>query len=281
MAIGIYWDSLCPYVRLEGAGSRTFLHGQTSADLKSIESDEPIQGCWLTATGRVRALLEIYLDSLGANVVIIAGNSQDLVSEFEKVIFPADQVKISSLGQIRRLHLLTSKNNKDLPEVVCMSEGVPLPPKWLERRKASFEEFESWRIRQGLPFGEGELNGENNPFELGLGDWVSLSKGCYLGQETLAKLANLQSVKQQIRFWRSNELLISPGMRLLNKKISEQDSSIVGHITSAMFDKITNTSFGLAMIRRTALNDEKLFLSQGLGSVNISLPDGFAGFPNS
>ena len=37
------------------------------------------------------------------------------------------------------------------------------------------------------------------PFELGLRQRVSLEKGCYLGQETLAKLHSRDGLKQQLR----------------------------------------------------------------------------------
>ena len=43
---------------------------------------------------------------------------------------------------------------------------------------------------QGISPGSAELTGDTNPFELGLADRVSLDKGCYLGQETMAKLAS-------------------------------------------------------------------------------------------
>ena len=52
-----------------------------------------------------------------------------------------------------------------------------------------------------MPISPLEINGKNNPFELGLSDLVNLNKGCYLGQETMSKLAGIGHVKQQLRFW--------------------------------------------------------------------------------
>ena len=43
-----------------------------------------------------------------------------------------------------------------------------------------------------------ELTDGVNPLEAGLYHAVSLSKGCYVGQETLAKVHNLKAVKQQL-----------------------------------------------------------------------------------
>ena len=60
---------------------------------------------------------------------------------------------------------------------------------WLE---ASEDDLEAWRIRRGGPprfgvdFGEGTL-----PAEAKLDEFVDSSKGCFLGQEAVAKVANL------------------------------------------------------------------------------------------
>lgn len=76
-------------------------------------------------------------------------------------------------------------------------------PAWLEALpEFDPEAAERQRIRQGFPAAPGELNDSTNPFELGLAPWVSLNKGCYVGQETLAKLATYDGVKQQLRYWR-------------------------------------------------------------------------------
>jgi len=58
------WDAMFPTLRLEGAGARGFLQGQTSADLKAAPTGALIQSCWLTATGRVQALLNLNPDRI-------------------------------------------------------------------------------------------------------------------------------------------------------------------------------------------------------------------------
>ena len=49
-----------------------------------------------------------------------------------------------------------------------------------------------------------EINGKNNPLELGLQDLIDFNKGCYLGQETMSKIKNVSSLKQEIRIWKNN-----------------------------------------------------------------------------
>ena len=90
----LLWDEIHPCLRLEGSGSKSFLHGQTTADVNSMESGSIFPSCWLTPTGRVRALLEIRLDDLGADVLILSGDCKLIAESFEKVIFPADKLKL-------------------------------------------------------------------------------------------------------------------------------------------------------------------------------------------
>lgn len=51
-------------------------------------------------------------------------------------------------------------------------------------------DWERARITQGRPAAGAELTEDYNPYEAGLCHAVSVSKGCYIGQETLAKVGS-------------------------------------------------------------------------------------------
>lgn len=54
------------------------------------------------------------------------------------------------------------------------------------------------RIQQGRPLPGAELTEDYNPLEAGLWQSISFDKGCYIGQETIARLNTYQGVKQQL-----------------------------------------------------------------------------------
>ncbi len=59
----------------------------------------------------------------------------------------------------------------------------------------------SWdqlRIMQGRPLPDQELTEDYNPLEAGLWHTISFNKGCYIGQETIARLDTYKGVKQQL-----------------------------------------------------------------------------------
>ena len=58
--------------------------------------------------------------------------------------------------------------------------------------------WECLRIEQGRPKPDAELTEDYNPLEVGLWDTISFSKGCYIGQETIARLNTYKGVKQYL-----------------------------------------------------------------------------------
>ena len=56
------------------------------------------------------------------------------------------------------------------------------------------EAWDEVRILNGVPAAGAELTGAYNPLEAGLYHAVSLAKGCYVGQETIAKVHNNNGV---------------------------------------------------------------------------------------
>ena len=58
--------------------------------------------------------------------------------------------------------------------------------------------WERLRIEQGRPAPDRELTEDYNPLEAGLWQMLSFDKGCYIGQETIARLDTYKGVKQQL-----------------------------------------------------------------------------------
>jgi tRNA-modifying protein YgfZ len=66
------------------------------------------------------------------------------------------------------------------------------------RLLADNETYNVLRVEAGLPVAGLELTEEINPWEAGLDGAISLSKGCYNGQEVVARLHTYKKVKQRL-----------------------------------------------------------------------------------
>ena len=171
-------------------------------------------------------------------------------------------------------------------------------------RPLSALEQERWRIQQGWPAAPGELNDGTNPFELGLAPRVSLNKGCYVGQETLAKLATYDGVKQQLRrwCWHTKEVSIAsadaesaPAAALIaGQTLWSPSGDKAGTITSVLQVPQSDGTLwiGLALVRRSALEQERLRAGEaGAGGeagasgeepwLTVSVPTGFVPPPSA
>ena len=253
----LYWDAAFPLLRLDGQGTRSFLQGQTSADVTKTPNGTLTQSCWLTATGRLRALLEMRLDADGADVLVLAGDATAVAKGFDQVIFPADRVRLQPMAVQRRVQQL-----RDGSSALWLADQAPPPQDWSSDR-ADPQQFERWRIEQGLAIGPGELNADANPLELGFSDRVSLTKGCYLGQETVAKLANLGGVKQELRGWSCDTVLtVGDTLRCNGER--------AGTITTVLIT--AQGSIGLALVRRQHLAESSLDGPVGQGVRLNTLP---------
>lgn len=246
----LLWDEHFAVVRLEGSGCAGFLNGQTSAKVEGAPSGPIIQACWLNATGRLQALLELRLDDQGADVLVLNGDADQLAQGLDRVIFPEDRVRLGAPRQQRRLQHLSSDQAPGVETVLWLDDDAIVPAPWNQTQACTAADLERWRLQQGWPLGAEEITGDTNPFELGLAGWVNLDKGCYLGQETLAKLGSRGAVKQQLRCWQCADpgaADLQPGDALV------LNGERAGRITSVADPNGTEPRLGLALIRRQAL----------------------------
>ena len=103
--------------------------------------------------------------------------------------------------------------------------------------------WQQLRIQEGRPAPDQELTDDYNPLEAGLWQTISFEKGCYIGQETIARLNTYKGVKQQL--W--GVRLSAPAEPGTTVKAGEEK---VGKLTS--YAETSDGSFGLAYIRTKA-----------------------------
>lgn len=104
-------------------------------------------------------------------------------------------------------------------------------------------EWEMLRILDGYPAPDAELTEDYNPLEAGLWHTISFDKGCYIGQETIARLNTYKGVKQRlwgIQFEESVEL----------GSILNETGEKIGKLTSVTAG--SSGYFGLGYLRTKA-----------------------------
>lgn len=105
--------------------------------------------------------------------------------------------------------------------------------------------WENLRVEWGLPAQGLELTDDHNPWEAGLDRAIHLNKGCYLGQEVVARLDTYRKVKQRLV-----RLLLDAAA--LPGDLLWHDGQAVGHLTSVAESSSLGRPVALAYLR-TAL----------------------------
>ena len=272
----LIWDETFPSLLLKGQGTSAFLHGQTTADVfAKKELDRIFMSCWLSTKGSLKAVLEIRLSDDMAEIVIICGEINSIRDGFESVIFPADKVKLEVIDPIRRRQEINNNNSWKESDFSWIDKNNFSIDGITKYKKATKEELEGWKIRQGIPSFDKEMNGETNPYELGLADTINLDKGCYLGQEAMAKFFRSKSLKYQLRYWEAygENDNFQIGKKFFNTNKNEGYKKNVGVVTSSI--RVDDNFFnGLALIKKTFLDHDFCFSENG-DSITIKKPISF------
>ena len=112
-------------------------------------------------------------------------------------------------------------------------------------RCAGDEVVEATRVLRGLPENGRELTEERNPLEAGLLEAVSFSKGCYVGQEVVARLRTYDKVSRTLR-----GIVGAPGSPAPSTGTALFEAgSEIGTVTSALVPPGRRAPVGLAFLR--------------------------------
>jgi folate-binding protein YgfZ len=117
-------------------------------------------------------------------------------------------------------------------------------------------EYEAERIEKGIPAFGKELTESVNPLECGLNNYVSFTKGCYIGQEVVARLDAYDKISKHLVGIKAGED-ISPDETGTGLKIYS-DGKECGFTTSAAYSE-TLGYLGLGFVKTIFLNFENRY----------------------
>ena len=251
-----------------GKDARKFLNGITTSNILNSEN-KVIKTCWLTPNGVLRALIEINCLERNLEVIILSGNTNEIIDYFNQIIFPADDVLLSDPFLINRIQEVDKSSSWRTCQPIFYKEedrGFEIYKNKLNLLNSN--DLKIWKINQAIPSLDMEINGKNNPLELGLKDLIDFNKGCFLGQETMSKVKNVDSLKQEIRTWKSLGSNLNLEVEDKNLYINSAKDISAGKITS--FFKSDSQIKGLAMIKRKYLEEGSCFFSEIFGKIIIN-----------
>lgn len=119
--------------------------------------------------------------------------------------------------------------------------------------------YEIFRIENQIPKAPNELSDEFNPHDLRLIHEVDFNKGCYIGQEVIAR----QDTYNKIQFDLVPLLIDENELELPIELI--ENNQLLCKVSSAAFSPKYNKTLALGIVRRNFLNGRKEFLLNNHG----------------
>jgi folate-binding protein YgfZ len=253
-------------LRLNGEDRVAFLQRQTTNDLSQLALDRSVLTVLVSPAARILDVLRVYSAGVELIVLTLPGHREDTARYLKKRIFFNDKVQLEdeSDGYIqadlegpKAGEALVALGYPTVPEIdgVAFADldgsrwaangqrglsgvGIRLlipAENWGEVeakldaagvKQLSEESLHVLRVEAGLPAAGAELTEEFTPFEAGLGEAVSGNKGCFTGQEVLARQVTYDKVTRHLVRLRL-EAEAQAGARLF------ANGGLVGIITSA------------------------------------------------
>jgi folate-binding protein YgfZ len=264
-------------LKLVGSESLDFMQRISTNDVASLKVGQSRQTVLTNEKGRIIDVVSIQRTT--DSQLMLLSQSRDasqLVSWIEKYIIMED-IRIEEVTSSLTQYLIYGFDVDDegrftsfLPrEATLLSEEFGIPrlvqvvgPRELgeliEQALASagavrqtFEEFEEYRILIGIPGYGTELTLQYNPLEANLGKLISWTKGCYIGQEVIARLETYKKVQRNLVSLGMSEV---PG--LLPIPFQDEDGE-AGVITSATKIASTGEIRGLGYLKVTGSDRPK------------------------
>jgi hypothetical protein len=232
-------------IRVTGGDAGAWLHDLITADVEGLAERRTRRSLILSPTGRIRADVHVAAAD-GAYLLVQAPDQPEPVDAILTPYVLSSDVELDDrTDRSAVIAVLDGGAVEDAeaealvltPSVLGLGRDLIVAPGDPATRlrgrlraaglvEAAAEDLETWRIRRGIARMGADFGTDTIPAEAGLEDAIDFTKGCFLGQESVAKVRNLGHPPRVLLRARSQEP-ISPGLPVLAGGVS------VGEVTSA------------------------------------------------
>lgn len=273
------------WLRVHGSDAAAFLQGQFTNELRGLSPGRAVYGLWLSVKGKVIAD-SFVLRGESADEFWVGSyfSPADVVRERMESFIIADDVVVEDRTAEWRAFSVWAESGAALeasggfvfagrrgkePNIECIVPeqlAAEMARRFAEATRLSAEEIARRRIEAGIPAVPLDVGPADLPNEAGLErDAISFTKGCYLGQEVMARLKSMGQVRRRlVRVRGAGEIPARPATLFLGERP-------IGELRSAAGDD--GHFVGLAMISLLNLGSARELALRAGGTPNVTLVD--------
>jgi len=256
--------------RLTGPDATRYLNGQVTNDVAGLAEGHALYAAVCTAKGRMEGDVSIALHAgefyLDADPVL----RESLGARLEKYLIADDAIfeDVSKHWNLSHVFGTTAPPAPEAGFVVAYARfGVPGHDVWrahpaVANPTVEADVVETLRLEHGIPRWGMELTTATLPPEAGphMLEAISYTKGCYVGQETIARLKSVGHVNRSVVFLKSQ----SAAFPATGAKLVHTDRE-VGIVTSSGYSPRLERGIALGYAQRDAAVAGTSLQAGGLG----------------
>jgi len=282
-------------VEMRGADRVRFLNGYLTCDTKPLAAGGGTYGFVTEVKGHVLADVRVLAGEEALWLDLPAGKGEEVAAHLRKYVI-VDRVEVAPLPSrtawtvagpkaVDVLHAgeLPAYGHREMDLDGCAArlvreedlDGVAVYTLWSKADVAGVlaargavavppEDMERLRVEAGRPLFGRDFGPENFPQETGLDAAVSYEKGCYLGQEVVARIHYRGGVNRQLRGLRLSEVVAVGGVVL-------HDGREAGVLTSVT-DSPRYGAIGLSILHKRVEPGVSVDIKGGGTAVVCELP---------
>lgn len=204
------------------------------------------------------ALLEVLGPQSDSFMTLVCGNviNEIELNKFksvrsEGIMFFLSKLR-SSNGHFKFWLLTDPENAVKLVDYMINNKGI------FDFNLIGEDAFNSFRISQGIPVAPNELNDQYNPHEANAISLVNFTKGCYIGQEVIARLETYDKVQKYLKGISFNEPINEAG----EYNLFDAEENEAGKVTSIAYSHKCGKYIGLAYLRKAYLQEGTFLIAK-------------------
>lgn len=221
-------------IRASGSDAANYLQGQCSADLNK---NTKAHALWLNRKGRVLAHTLISKEPDQSFLIVcphlaatdaISIMSSNLIADDVTLVDETNQWKSAIVWGDSEMSFTNDIRFWPSARTSFASWQILFPNNTqVSGTESEVTLLEKNRIESGIPSVPEDCGTNEFPQECGLDDWVSYNKGCYLGQEVMARIQSMGSLRRSLR-----KISATQALRADTELKSPESGKIVGTMKS-------------------------------------------------
>ncbi|RKH50163.1 folate-binding protein [Corallococcus sp. AB050B] len=272
-AVALHDASYREILRITGEDRASFLHGMVTQEVKNLPVGSAAYAAFITVKGAMVGDARILKREDDLLLDLEPGLGAKVREFLDKYLISEDAELHDGTPDQAWLKLLGPRTAQVLAAV---TGGPPEPPAPLSSRKASIAGQDVWLLGTALPGGLSGVDvlvpryGQDMvdttiPLEANLTNAISYNKGCYIGQEVIARATFRGHMNRKLAGLLLGEKDVAPGTEL------RRGEKKVGWVTSVVTSPVKGQRVALGYVHRDSLEPgTELTLGEGAGTVTVA-----------